>query len=75
MSFTDIAKRVGEKWQVLGPDAKETYETRAARAKERYNAELENYKKTDKYREYCQYLADFKVKHSTLNPGEAVPVL
>lgn len=74
LSFTEIAKRVGEKWQVLGPDAKEPFETQAARAKERYNAELGKYKKTDNYREYCRYLVEFKVKHSTLPPGEAVPV-
>ncbi|SLM36938.1 Sterile alpha motif/pointed domain [Lasallia pustulata] len=65
LSFTEIAKRVGEYWQVLIPDEKEPYETQAARAKERYNAELAKYKRTDSYREYCQYLADFKAKHST----------
>lgn len=75
LSFTEIAKRVGGNWQVLSPDEKEPYETQAARAKERYNAELAKYKKTDSYRDYCQYLVDFKAKHSTLLPGEIITVL
>lgn len=63
MSFTDIAKLVGDKWQKLSPHEKEPYEAHAAGAKERYNIELAEYRKTDGYREYLRYLADFKVKH------------
>jgi hypothetical protein len=60
---------VGERWQVLSPDEKEPYESSANSAKERYNAELAVYKKTDGYREYVQYLADFKVKYSVQTSG------
>jgi hypothetical protein len=49
-SFTDIAKLVGDRWQKLAPAEKEPYETQATTAKERYNAELAEYKKTDSYR-------------------------
>ena len=65
LSFTDIAKRVGENWQVLSPEEKEPYERRASMAKERYHTEMAAYKLTEQYREYQRYLADFKNKHST----------
>ncbi|KAI9845704.1 MAG: hypothetical protein M1838_001567 [Thelocarpon superellum] len=65
LSFTEIAKLVGEKWQVLPAVEKEPFETQAAAAKERYNTELSEYKRTDSYRDYTQYLADFKAKYST----------
>jgi hypothetical protein len=64
MSFTDIAKLVGDRWQKLAPVEKEPYETQATMAKEKYNAELAEYKKTDSYRDYMRYLAEFKAKHS-----------
>ncbi|TGZ79308.1 hypothetical protein EX30DRAFT_110673 [Ascodesmis nigricans] len=62
LSFTDIAKLVGERWKVLPPEDKESYEIRASVAKDKYNLEFEEYKKTDKYQEYMRYLADFKAK-------------
>ena len=64
LSFTDIAKLVGERWQELTPAAKEPFEAQAAQVKEKYTSELAQYKKTDAFREYSQYLANFKVKHS-----------
>ncbi len=64
MSFTEIAKLVGDKWQKLSPAEKEPYEAQATAAKERYNAELAEYRKTDAYRDYLRYLADFKAKHA-----------
>lgn len=65
MTFTDIAKRVGESWQVLLAEEKEPYESQASAAKEKYHAEMAKYKKTDAYKEYTQYLADFKAKNAT----------
>ena len=65
MSFTDIAKRVGESWQVLLAEEKEPYESQASAAKEKYHSEMAKYKKTDAYKEYTQYLADFKAKNAT----------
>lgn len=63
LSFTRIAKLVGDRWQKLDPAGKEPYEAQANSAKERYNIQLSTYKKTDAYKEYVQYLADFKSKH------------
>ncbi|KAH9221492.1 hypothetical protein DL95DRAFT_402840 [Leptodontidium sp. 2 PMI_412] len=64
LSFTEIAKLVGENWQNLSPGEKDPYEQQAFSAKERYNNELAEYKKTDHYAEYSQYLVEFKARHS-----------
>jgi len=64
LSFTEIAKLVGENWQNLSPGEKEPYEQQAFSAKEKYNNELAEYKKTIHYKEYAQYLADFKARQS-----------
>ena len=69
LSFTAIAKKVGELWQDLPADAKEAYESEASTAKERYHSEMAEYKTTKSYREYQQYLADFKAKNSS-NSGK-----
>ncbi|KAL8764344.1 MAG: hypothetical protein Q9184_000049 [Pyrenodesmia sp. 2 TL-2023] len=65
LSFTDIAKRVGEMWQALSPDEREPFEAQAASAKEEYLAELAKYKETDYFKDYSEYLADFKATHSS----------
>jgi len=68
LSFTTIAKKVGERWQDLPADEKEPHELEASSAKERYHSELADYKTTNSYREYQQYLVDFKAKN-TLSTG------
>ena len=70
LSFTEIAKLVGERWQVLDPGVREAFEKQAASAKEKYYAQMAEYKKTTQYQEYQQYLADFKAKHATPRAGE-----
>lgn len=69
LSFTEIAKLVGENWQNLTPAEKEPYESKAQAYKEKYHAELSEYKKTTQYQKYMQYLADFKAKHSLPTQG------
>jgi 16S rRNA U1498 N3-methylase RsmE len=68
MSFTEIAKVVGERWQVLAPEAREQCERQANVAKERYYAEMAEYKKTPEYEAYQKYLEEFKAKHGTVPP-------
>lgn len=73
LSFTQIAKLVGDRWQKLEPTGKQPYESQANAAKERYNIQLSAYKKTEAYQEYTQYLNDFKAKHggaSAAGPSE-----
>jgi len=64
LSFTEIAKLVGENWQSLSPGEKEPYEQQAFTDKERYNNELAEYKKTPQFKEYSQYLAEFKARQA-----------
>ncbi|USP79926.1 hypothetical protein yc1106_07200 [Curvularia clavata] len=64
LSFTEIAKVVGERWQVLPAEEREGCERQANGAKEKYYAELAEYKKTPQYEAYQKYLEDFKAKHS-----------
>lgn len=75
LSFTEIARLVGERWQKLNPAEKESFESHASALKETYNAQLSEYKKTDVYKEYSQYLADFKAKHSNTNNETKRPKL
>jgi hypothetical protein len=52
------------------------YEYEASAAKDNYNSEFEEYKKTDKYREYVKYLAEFKsklAKDGKESTGENLP--
>ncbi len=63
LSFTQIAKLVGDRWQKLDPAGKEPFEAQASADKERYNVQLSAYRKTDDYKDYMAYLADFKAKH------------
>ncbi|KUI65974.1 FACT complex subunit SSRP1 [Cytospora mali] len=65
LTFTEIAKLVGENWQGLNQAEKEPYERQAQAAKEKYNQDLAEYKKTLEYKKYLQYLQDFKAKHAT----------
>ncbi|KAF2854648.1 hypothetical protein T440DRAFT_514540 [Plenodomus tracheiphilus IPT5] len=64
LSFTEIAKVVGERWQVLPTEEREGCERQANGAKEKYYAELAEYKKTPQFEAYQKYLEDFKAKHA-----------
>lgn len=70
LSFSEIAKRVGEEWQQLSAQNKAYYENQAAAAKERYRADMHEYMKTDSYRQYNEYLADFKLKNPSSQTGK-----
>jgi hypothetical protein len=63
LSFTEIAKVVGERWQVLPPEARDVCERQANAAKEKYYTELAEYKKTPQYEAYQMYLEEFRAKH------------
>lgn len=69
LTFTEIAKLVGENWQSLSPTEKEPFESQAQKAKDKYNQDLTEYKKTPEYRNYMVYLQEFKAKHSNSSQG------
>ncbi|KAJ4408162.1 hypothetical protein N0V91_003511 [Didymella pomorum] len=64
LSFTEIAKVVGERWQVLPAEEREACERQANGAKEKYYAGLSEYKKTPQYDAYQKYLEEFRAKHN-----------
>lgn len=70
LTFTEIAKLVGENWQNLAAPEKEAYESQANAAKEKYHRDLLEYKKTPEYRKYAQYLQEFKEKQARQNQSK-----
>lgn len=60
LSFVDIAKEVGRRWQLLPPEQKRVWESHAARAMQEYEAQMDEYKRTDSWRRYQSYLIEFK---------------
>ncbi|KAF2655406.1 hypothetical protein K491DRAFT_426841 [Lophiostoma macrostomum CBS 122681] len=72
LSFVDIAKEVGRRWQVLPPEQKRIWESHAARAMQEHEVQMDEYKKTDSWRKYQNYLSDFK-SQQTQPPKEKRP--
>lgn len=72
LSFTEIAKIVGENWQDPDPEERAACERQAHGMKETYYAQLTEYKKTPQWAAYQEYLADFKEKHSDANSKSAL---
>jgi len=60
LSFSEMAKLVGERWQELTAADKEPCEQKAQAMKEAYQVKLAEYKKTTEYSSYQEYLADFR---------------
>jgi len=63
LSFTEIAKLVGKKWQYLTQSEKELYTQQSFVAKETSTIELAEYRMTKSYKTYSEYLLDFNAKH------------
>ncbi|KAI1108403.1 hypothetical protein F5Y14DRAFT_457060 [Nemania sp. NC0429] len=64
LTFTEIAKLVGENWQNLGRAEKAPYERQANEAKEAYNHDLAEYKKTSECKKYNEYLREFRKRQA-----------
>ncbi|KAE8847429.1 hypothetical protein HRS9122_04336 [Pyrenophora teres f. teres] len=73
LSFVDIAREVGRRWQDLPPEKKRIWESNAARAMQEFEAHMDEYKKTDNYRKYQTYLNDFKMQQSIPSTGKQRP--
>lgn len=74
LSFVDIAKEVGRRWQVLPAEQKRVWESHAARAMQEYEAQMDEYKKTDSWRKYQTYLSTFKAQQTqTANAKRPTP--
>lgn len=69
LSFAEMAKVVGQNWQALTTEQKETYEAEAAAAKQAYNEKVAEYMKTDDFKNYMEYLADFRARQGIQPAG------
>jgi len=66
LSFVEIAREVGRRWQGLDPDEKHKWEREAAHAMQKWEEQMEAYKRTSAYQMYQNYLEQFKK-----TPGKA----
>jgi len=64
LTFTEIAKLVGENWQSLSQAEKQPYESQAQAIKDKYHIDLVEYKRTQQYKAYMAYLQEFKAKYA-----------
>jgi len=60
LTFTDLSKTVGERWQALSPEEKEAWKQRGAGPWDDYKEKVAVYQKTDKYKAYQKYVMEFK---------------
>jgi hypothetical protein len=64
LSFAEITKEVGRRWQDLPQTQKRVWESDAARARQMYERRMDEYKETEQYRKYNVYLSNFKAQHA-----------
>lgn len=69
LTFTEIAKLVGENWQNLGRSEKAPFEKQANEAKEAYNHALAEYKQTPECKKYNEYLREFRKRQAAQTQG------
>ncbi|KAI9676233.1 MAG: hypothetical protein M1829_003062 [Trizodia sp. TS-e1964] len=72
LAFTDIARVVGQRWQLLSPEQKRGYEALATASKERYAVLLEAYKQTPQYADFQKYLEEFRAKEAAAQLGRSL---
>ncbi|KAF9728747.1 hmg box protein [Paraphaeosphaeria minitans] len=71
LSFVDIAREVGRRWQHLPPEQKRIWESYAARAMQEYEAQMDEYKRTESWRKHQAYLIGFRSQHQTPSKGSS----
>merc|ERR1719391_1352502 len=59
MAFTEASKKCGELWNALSEAGKKPFEDESAALKKKYEAALEKYQKTAKYKKYMAEKAEF----------------
>ena len=68
LSFTEISRQVGERWQALPPAQRDIWKQRAAVPWEKYKVDVAEYQKTETFQEYQRYLNEFKSAQATKKP-------
>lgn len=69
LSFTDISKEVGERWQRLSPAERHGWKRRSAVPREQYKNDLVKYQQSDHHRNYQQYLSEFTSAQAARRAG------
>lgn len=72
LPFTEMSRRVGERWQSLKLEEKDIWKQQAAPLWARYKAELAEYQQSDNHKNYAQYLTNFK-RAQGVKKGDSVP--
>jgi hypothetical protein len=70
LSFVNIAREVGRRWQDLPAENKRIWESNAARAMQEFESQMDEYKKTDNWKKYQHYLNEFKAQHPQLSSAK-----
>lgn len=70
LSFVNIAREVGRRWQDLPAEQKRVWESNAARSMQEFEAQMDEYKKTDSWRKHQVYLNEFKVQQAQSSTGK-----
>lgn len=70
LSFVNIAREVGRRWQELPAEQKRVWESNAARAMQEFEAQMDEYKKTDSWRKYQLYLNEFRTQQAAPASGK-----
>ncbi|KAJ9638356.1 hypothetical protein H2199_007043 [Coniosporium tulheliwenetii] len=65
LSFVEIAKLAGEAWRALSAEGRQHWENQSATAMDVYRMQLDEYQATPSYRQYQNYILDFKRWHSS----------
>ncbi|KAL0078731.1 hypothetical protein J3Q64DRAFT_1643871 [Phycomyces blakesleeanus] len=60
LTFSELAKIVGDRWKNLSFAEKQEYERTAMRAKDEYSAQFDRYRRTPEYKSHQEYLKEFK---------------
>ncbi|KAF2138580.1 uncharacterized protein K452DRAFT_311513 [Aplosporella prunicola CBS 121167] len=63
LSFVAIAREVGRQWQALPMESRHAWESQAAKAMQEYEAQMDEYRTTENYRRYQNYLKGFRKQH------------
>ena len=71
LSFTEISRVVGDRWQAMPPGEKEFWKQKAAAPWENFKSDLTEYQKTENYKKYVEYLTEFKATHGTKKKADA----
>ena len=71
LSFTEISRRVGDRWQTMPHGEKEFWKQKPAAPWVKFKSDLAEYQKTENYREYLEYLIEFKAAHATKKKADA----